>query len=130
MNSGTKFRHAAVNNGRVQMSGLGSVAGGERGERHDAASGVDRGGVVAPESGCGVRAAVHRRRLLEIRAMTASGDDTHAKAELEAYVRNTLAFRGFVDYRRSFEVAGVASEMLDELENHLNSGAAEIVRPA
>ena len=70
------------------------------------------------------------RRLLEIRATTAAGDDTHAKAELEAYVRNTLAFRGFVDYRRSFEVAGVASEMLDELENHLNSGAAEVARPA
>ena len=70
------------------------------------------------------------RRLLEIRATTAAGDDAHAKAELEAYVRNTLAFRGFVDYRRSFEVAGVASEVLDELENHLNSGAAEIVRPA
>ena len=45
-------------------------------------------------------------------------------------MRNTLAFRGFVDYRRSFEVAGVAGEMLDELENHLNSGAAEVVRPA
>jgi hypothetical protein len=70
------------------------------------------------------------RRLLEIRATTAAGDDAHAKAELEAYVRNTLAFRGFVDYRRSFEVAGVAGEMLDELENHLNSGAAEIARPA
>jgi uncharacterized Zn finger protein len=70
------------------------------------------------------------RRMLEIRATTAAGDDTHAKAELEAYVRNTLAFRGFVDYRRSFEVAGVASEMLDELENHLNSGSAEVARPA
>src|SRR4029077_13096712 len=70
------------------------------------------------------------RRLLEMRATTAAGDDTHAKAELEAYVRNTLAFRSFVDYRRSFEVAGVASEMLDELENHLNTGTAEIVRPA
>ena len=61
---------------------------------------------------------------------SAAGDDAHAKAELEAYVRNTLVFRGFVDYRRSFEVAGVASEMLDELENHLNSGSAETVRPA
>lgn len=70
------------------------------------------------------------RRLLEIRATTAAGDDTHAKAELESYVRNTLAFRGFVDYRRSFEVARVASEMLDELENLLNSGSAEVVRPA
>jgi uncharacterized Zn finger protein len=70
------------------------------------------------------------RRLLEIRATTAAGDDTYAKAELEAYVRNMLEFRGFVDYRRSFEVAGVASEVLEELENHLNSGAAETVRPA
>ncbi|MGY4653749.1 SWIM zinc finger family protein [Mycobacterium sp. URHB0021] len=70
------------------------------------------------------------RRLLEIRATTASGDDAQAKAELEAYVRNTLTFRGFVDYRRSFEVAGAAGEMLDELENHLNSGAAEVARPA
>ncbi len=69
------------------------------------------------------------RRMLEIRATTASGDDSQAKAELEAHVRNTLVFRGFVDYRRSFEVAGVASEVLDELENHLNSGAAEIARP-
>jgi uncharacterized Zn finger protein len=70
------------------------------------------------------------RRMLEIRATTASGDDAQAKAELEAHVRNALAFRGFIDYRRSFEVAGAASEMLDELENHLNSGAAEIARPA
>ncbi|MEO3761047.1 DUF6880 family protein [Mycobacterium sp. B14F4] len=70
------------------------------------------------------------RRMLEIRATTASGSDAHAKAELEAYVRNTLTFRGFVDYRRSFEVAEAASEMLDELENHVNSGAAEVARPA
>jgi hypothetical protein len=69
------------------------------------------------------------RRLLEIRGTTAAGDATHAKAELEAYVRETLAFRGFVDYRRSFEVAGVASEVLDELENHVKSGAAEVARP-
>jgi hypothetical protein len=70
------------------------------------------------------------RRMLEIRAATAAGDVGQAKAEFETYVRNTLAFRGFVDYRRSFEVAGAASEMLDELENHLNSGSAEVVRPA
>ena len=70
------------------------------------------------------------RRLLEIRATTAAGDDSQAKAELETYVRNTLTFRGYVDYRRSFEVAEAASEMLDELEDHLNSGAAELVRPA
>lgn len=70
------------------------------------------------------------RRMLEIRATTASGDDAQAKAEFETYVRNVLAFRGFIDYRRSFEVAGTASDMLDELEIHLNNGAAEVVRPA
>jgi uncharacterized Zn finger protein len=70
------------------------------------------------------------RRLLEIRATTTSGDDSRAKAELEAHVRNTLEFRGFIDYRRSFEVAEVASEVLDELEDHVNSGAAEVARPA
>ncbi len=70
------------------------------------------------------------RRLLEIRATTASGDDAPAKAELETYVRNMLSFRGFIDYRRSFEVAEAAGEMLDELENHVNSGAAEVARPA
>ncbi|WP_102141928.1 SWIM zinc finger family protein [Mycobacterium hubeiense] len=70
------------------------------------------------------------RRMLEIRAATASGDVEQAKAEFEAYVRNMLAFRGFVDYRRSFEVAEAASEMLDELESHLDNGAAEVVRPA
>jgi uncharacterized Zn finger protein len=70
------------------------------------------------------------RRMLEIRATAASGDDAQAKAELEDYVRNTLVFRGFVDYRRSFEVAEAASEMLDELESHLDSGGAEVVRPA
>ncbi len=69
------------------------------------------------------------RRLLEVRASTKAGDSTQAQAELESYVRNTLGFRGFVDYRRSLEVAGVANEVLDELENHLNSGAAEAVRP-
>lgn len=70
------------------------------------------------------------RRMLEVRATAASGDDTEAKAGFETYVRNTLTFRGYIDYRRSFEVAGAASDMLDELEDHVNSGTAEIVRPA
>ncbi len=42
------------------------------------------------------------RRMLEIRATTSSGDDMHAKAEFETYVRNTLEFRGFIDYRTVF----------------------------
>ena len=70
------------------------------------------------------------RRMLEVRATAASGDDTTAKAEFEAYVRNALEFRGFVDYRESYAVAEGASQVLDELEIHLNGGSAEIVRPA
>lgn len=45
------------------------------------------------------------RRMLEVRATAASGDDTTAKAEFEAYVRNALDLRGFVDYRESYAVA-------------------------
>ncbi|MED5812875.1 hypothetical protein VST63_10935 [Mycolicibacterium sp. 050232] len=70
------------------------------------------------------------RRMLELRAASTSGDGEQVKAELESYVRNALTFRGFVDYRRSFEVAEVAAEMLDELEDHVNSGTAEVARPA
>lgn len=70
------------------------------------------------------------RRLLEVRATAASGDEAPAQTEFEAYVRNILAFRGEIDYRRSFEVAETVSEMLDELEDHLNNGAADVVRPA
>ncbi|ODQ95522.1 hypothetical protein BHQ17_04895 [Mycolicibacterium holsaticum] len=70
------------------------------------------------------------RRMLEIRGATAAGDDAHVQAELEAHVRNTLTFRGFIDYRRSFEVAQAAGEMLDELEDYLDTGAAEAARPA
>src|SRR5882757_5882376 len=53
------LRHAAVNNGRLNVRGLSSGAGGEAGERHHTASGVDRGGVVTSESGWSVRAVVH-----------------------------------------------------------------------
>ncbi len=70
------------------------------------------------------------RRLLEIRSITSVGDTRHASAELETYVRNKLTFRSFIDYRRSFEVASTASEVLDELEDHLNSVGAEVVRSA
>ena len=70
------------------------------------------------------------RRMLELRAAMASGDQALAQAELEAYVRNMLEFRGYIDYRRSFDVASTASEMLDNLEDYMDNGAAEIARPA
>ncbi|SRX80122.1 SWIM zinc finger family protein [Mycolicibacterium parafortuitum] len=70
------------------------------------------------------------RRMLEVRATAESGDDAAAKADFENYVRNALQLYGFTDYRESFVVAETAGRVLDELENHLNDGAAEIVRPA
>lgn len=70
------------------------------------------------------------RRMLEVRATAESGDDAAAKADFEDYVRNALQLHGFTDYRESFVVAETAGRVLDELENHVNDGAAEIVRPA
>lgn len=70
------------------------------------------------------------RRMLEMRVMTASGGTAVVGAELDGYVREALSFRGYIDYRRSFEVAEVAADVLDELESYLDDGAADAVRPA
>jgi soluble cytochrome b562 len=56
--------------------------------------------------------------------------DENAVAELVKGVRDALATRGFIDYRRSFELAAAAEEILDELEEHLDRGAADAVAPA
>lgn len=53
-----------------------------------------------------------------------------ASAELLDAVRDALSARGFVDYRRSFDLARDAQELLDELEEYLDGGAADAVRPA
>lgn len=53
-----------------------------------------------------------------------------AADDLVAMVRDALSVRGFVDYRRSFEVASDAEAVLDELEGHLDAGAADAARPA
>ena len=70
------------------------------------------------------------RRALELRVAVRHGDQPPAIAELDSLVKNALAVRGFIDYRRSFSVARDAQEMLDELEQHLDAGAADVVRPA
>jgi hypothetical protein len=49
--------------------------------------------------------------------------------DLVATVNEALRARGFIDYRRSFDVAKDAEEVLDELESYLDSGAADAVRP-
>lgn len=70
------------------------------------------------------------RRVLEVRAAATTDDDSTAKAEFEALVRNALEHIEFVDYRESYSVSEIAANVLDELEIHLNEGSAEIVRPA
>jgi hypothetical protein len=81
-----------------------------------------------------VLALAHRdagvRRLLEVRALTDSGGDGQASAELLSHARNALAFGGFVYYNESYGVAEAATEVLDELEHHLMPGGADIARPA
>ena len=69
-------------------------------------------------------------RALEVRAAGAGGDTSAVSDELVAAVRDALAVRGFIDYRRSFEVARDAQHLLDELETHLDGGGADTVRPA
>ena len=64
------------------------------------------------------------RRALELRVSARSGDITVLSDELVAMVRDGLSVRGFVDYRRSFEVARQAQEVLDELESMLDAGQA------
>ena len=70
------------------------------------------------------------RRLVEVRAAAVAGDTNSVADDLVEMVRDTLATRGYVDYRRSFDVAKDAQAMLDELEGHLATGGADLVRPA
>lgn len=69
-------------------------------------------------------------RLLQVRAATRTATSDVAAAELTAMVQDALRTRGFVDYRRSFDVAADARDVLDELTTHLDAGAADVVRPA
>lgn len=70
------------------------------------------------------------RRELELRHAVSSGDSGFIADDLVALVGETLSSRGFIDYRRSFEVARDAEEMLDELERCIDVGAADAAAPA
>lgn len=70
------------------------------------------------------------RRDLEVRHAASSGNLDHLADDLVALVHDALSVRGFIDYRRSFEVASDAQTMLDELERRLDQGLADAVRPA
>ncbi|HEX4698217.1 MAG TPA: hypothetical protein VH857_02515 [Actinomycetes bacterium] len=68
---------------------------------------------------------------LLLRAELAAGNGTAAAEILSALVRDVLEVRGFIDYRRSFDVAADAESVLDELERTLGTdGGADLAAPA
>lgn len=69
------------------------------------------------------------RLLVELRVSARQGPE-EASALFVELVGDALSSRGFVDYRRSFEVAGDAQDLLDRLESELDAGHADVVRPA
>lgn len=70
------------------------------------------------------------RNVVLARAAAAGHADALDPDSLSAEVSAVLAVRGFVDYRRSFDVASGIEEVLDRLERLLDAGAADAVRPA
>lgn len=69
-------------------------------------------------------------RALQVRAAAASGDTAEMSEQLTRAVTSALSPRGFIDYRRSFDVAADIQSVLDEIQGHLAAGAADAVRPA
>lgn len=70
------------------------------------------------------------RNVVLARAAAAGHADALDPAALTAEVAQVLSVRGFVDYRRSFDVARDVQEVLNRLERLLDSGAADAARPA
>jgi hypothetical protein len=70
------------------------------------------------------------QRLVELRVAAFTGDVGTATEQLVELTSDALRTRGFVDYRRSFEVARDAEELLDRLEAELDGSGADVVRPA
>lgn len=64
------------------------------------------------------------------RAAAAGRADALDPAELTARVNSALSRRGYIDYRRSFDVAHDAQKVLDGLEDLLAAGATTAVQPA
>ena len=70
------------------------------------------------------------QQLVELRAAAYTGDTEQASERWVELTNNALRTRGFVDYRRSFEVAQEAEDLLDQHEGELDAGGADVVRPA
>ncbi|MGO1544104.1 MAG: SWIM zinc finger family protein [Gulosibacter sp.] len=70
------------------------------------------------------------QRMLITRAVMASGNTQAVAKELHSSAKQALSFRGFIDYYRAYEVAQSAEELLDELDDAINNGAADAAEPA
>jgi uncharacterized Zn finger protein len=69
------------------------------------------------------------RRALQASAL-AAGDPSALDSRALVELVNSVLSVGFVDYRRSFDVAADAHAVLDELAALLDAGGADAVRPA
>ncbi len=69
-------------------------------------------------------------RLVEIKGAGMLTDDPDASKRLVDLVNGTLRVRGFVDYRRSFDVAAEVQQLLDQFEEQLRAGNSRVVQPA
>ena len=69
-------------------------------------------------------------RLLESRAALATGDLSALSEELMDAVKDATSPRGFIHYRRTFEIGTDIQRVLDELEQLVEHGGADAARPA
>ena len=69
-------------------------------------------------------------RLLESRAALATGDLSSLAEELMDAVKHATSPRGFIHYRRTFEIGTDIQQVLDELEALIQHGGADAARPA
>lgn len=69
-------------------------------------------------------------RLLESRAALATGDLSALAEELMDAIRHATSPRGFIHYRRTFEIGKDIQKVLDELQELIEHGGADAARPA
>ncbi|WP_157557530.1 SWIM zinc finger family protein [Intrasporangium oryzae] len=69
-------------------------------------------------------------RLLESRAALATGDLSTLAEELMEAVKRATSPRGFIHYRRTFEIGSDIQSVLDDLEELVDHGGSDVARPA
>ena len=69
-------------------------------------------------------------RLLESRAALATGDLSALSEELMDAVKDATSPRGFIHYRRTFEIGTDIQRVLDDLEQLIEHGGSDAAHPA